>query len=488
MGEGGEAGAELLFAMAAKYRKIDQKVCEVELLDLGETLTRHAPLDINGARRIWECALDGNKVTERERNSIEHIAKNARHGLSQEAQAFFTYWLADAYVSKLHGAKVQLVDGVHCDRVMIQVADHYRSTAGVIGIRGAEGIWFSALDGRGVTHREKQTLEVILRSYEFDDQGRTFLEFKMSWLFVAADALLASSDSAQHKPEAVVMRRADAIALEMVEYAPLHRIQASQTGASGSLETVDTQFTLAPGLAETGSSPKTTLVAATSVLRSGCAVRLHGLDTSAFNDLPGTCEEWDDVKQRWLVRLHSGETKALKPSNLLAQGRCVSLKGLAAVALNGLHGVCGSWNDKKQRWNVQLDSGEIKSVKPENLQIEVALEAPPSEVEHSAPDSEDRPAKRRRCDASKVSLEKLRNIFDKCDVNKDGQVSKRELIKTCRQDGEVAEFFNLPMQVRQEDGSRSKLEEVFQSIDTDGDREIRWAELLAFYRLRVHDF
>jgi len=85
-------------------------------------------------------------------------------------------------------------------------------------------------------------------------------------------------------------------------------------------------------------------------------------------------------------------------------------------------------------------------------------------------------------------LAKLRNIFDRCDINQDGRVNKREMIKSCREDEEIAKFFEVPQVIRQEDGSRCKLEEVFQDIDQDGDREIRWVELLAYYRHQVVDF
>merc|ERR1712151_499737 len=96
--------------------------------------------------------------------------------------------------------------------------------------------------------------------------------------------------------------------------------------------------------------------------------------------------------------------------------------------------------------------------------------------------------KRKRSDEQGISLEKLRDIFDRCDINKDGLINKRELIKSCREDTEVAKFFHLPTTIRQEDGSRAKVEELFQDINKDADREIRWAELLAYYRPLVVDF
>jgi len=75
----------------------------------------------------------------------------------------------------------------------------------------------------------------------------------------------------------------------------------------------------------------------------------------------------------------------------------------------------------------------------------------------------------------------LREIFDRCDANGDGQVNKRELVKECRKSWEVADFFRLPQAIRQEDGSRDLMEQLFQKMDTDGDREIQWEEFKLFF-------
>eukprot|EP00928_Gymnodinium_smaydae_P017932 TRINITY_DN16839_c0_g3_i1.p1 TRINITY_DN16839_c0_g3~~TRINITY_DN16839_c0_g3_i1.p1 ORF type:complete len:377 (-),score=62.18 TRINITY_DN16839_c0_g3_i1:258-1346(-) len=361
--------------MPSKYKIVNGKSCEVELLDLGEQLTRDAPLDIIGARKIWENALDGNKVTERERNSIEQIMHHARHGLTREALEFFTYWLAERYVSRSHGAQTQLVGGFHCDKVMIQVAEHYRRGGRVIGIRGAEGIWFSALDGRGVTNREKRTLEIIFRLHDFDDQGRKFLQSKLSVLSAAAEALAATSDAGQISLDAIILHRSDAIGMDFVE------------------------------------------------------------------------------------------ASAADPLGILARGMRFGLQGLSSAARSGFQGIRGVWNRHMQRWKVRGRA----------------------EADDQKQETDERPAKRRRCDSASLSRARLRSIFDQCDLNKDGKVNKRELIKTCRASQEVADVFDLPMQVRQEDGSRTKVEEFFQSIDTDGDREISWDEFLTYWRSRGSD-
>jgi Ca2+-binding EF-hand superfamily protein len=88
---------------------------------------------------------------------------------------------------------------------------------------------------------------------------------------------------------------------------------------------------------------------------------------------------------------------------------------------------------------------------------------------------------------SKVSLQQLRAIFEKCDINKDGHINKREFIKACREHPDLANLFELPTVIRVLDGSREQMEKRFQAMDTDNDREIRWAEFLAYYKHRVED-
>eukprot|EP00931_Biecheleriopsis_adriatica_P049989 TRINITY_DN28928_c0_g1_i1.p1 TRINITY_DN28928_c0_g1~~TRINITY_DN28928_c0_g1_i1.p1 ORF type:complete len:392 (+),score=66.18 TRINITY_DN28928_c0_g1_i1:156-1331(+) len=103
----------------------------------------------------------------------------------------------------------------------------------------------------------------------------------------------------------------------------------------------------------------------------GSTVQIHGLAVSCqFNGLQGCCEKWDANKGRWNVRLDTGDVKVLKPENILASGLPVIIQGLkGAPELNGQEGTCVQFDDTKGRWNVCMKkSGEVKALKPENLQ------------------------------------------------------------------------------------------------------------------------
>jgi len=85
--------------------------------------------------------------------------------------------------------------------------------------------------------------------------------------------------------------------------------------------------------------------------------------------------------------------------------------------------------------------------------------------------------------------DKLRIIFDACDVQGNGLISHKELLKAAKKDPDIADFFNLPSQIRLEDGSLNRAEAMFQAMDEDGDNEINFAEFLLFQkRCKAGDF
>jgi hypothetical protein len=73
-------------------------------------------------------------------------------------------------------------------------------------------------------------------------------------------------------------------------------------------------------------------------------------------------------------------------------------------------------------------------------------------------------------------LARLRQLFDRVDRNRDGQVNKRELILALRNESELCELLELPANIRQEDGSRALFEQLFQGADLDENRELSWEE------------
>lgn len=77
--------------------------------------------------------------------------------------------------------------------------------------------------------------------------------------------------------------------------------------------------------------------------------------------------------------------------------------------------------------------------------------------------------------------DQLAEVFDMCDQNHDGTVSKTELIRVFREEPEVARMFGLPKHIRQRDGSWDLLQAVFNQIDRSGDDAITWDEFCQYF-------
>lgn len=70
-------------------------------------------------------------------------------------------------------------------------------------------------------------------------------------------------------------------------------------------------------------------------LRPGLAVAIHSLKGAPeLNGKEGTCEKWDADKGRWNVRLPGGDMKALKPENL--QPKKMSIASMAPWVLGAV--------------------------------------------------------------------------------------------------------------------------------------------------------
>ena len=76
---------------------------------------------------------------------------------------------------------------------------------------------------------------------------------------------------------------------------------------------------------------------------------------------------------------------------------------------------------------------------------------------------------------------RLREVFDRVDKDSDGAINRRELIIALRKHQDICDLLNLPGRIRQEDGSRDRVEAFFQTLDADADNSLTLEELLRHF-------
>lgn len=72
-------------------------------------------------------------------------------------------------------------------------------------------------------------------------------------------------------------------------------------------------------------------------------------------------------------------------------------------------------------------------------------------------------------------------IFARMDKNKDGDITRIEMIKAVRENEDIATFFNIPQKITQEASSRTRLEKFFQKLAGADGKQITEEDFVTFY-------
>lgn len=153
------------------YKTIEGVKYDKALLEKAESLTKGAGdgrISLEDARNLTQETLDGNKVTEIERRTLNYIRRNFK--LSEEASHEVSYFL------------VNLPPSIELDTTLIDAAELAVSGKGDgrISLDDAKLI-YKVADGDGIiSEKERHTLEFILRYYNCTDTAREFLLEKLS--------------------------------------------------------------------------------------------------------------------------------------------------------------------------------------------------------------------------------------------------------------------------------------------------------------------
>merc|ERR1711976_713108 len=68
------------------------------------------------------------------------------------------------------------IDGVKYDRKLLEKAEEFTKSGGVISFAEAKDLWEDAQDGKGVTETEKKTLEYTMKEFKYTDKAAKFLK------------------------------------------------------------------------------------------------------------------------------------------------------------------------------------------------------------------------------------------------------------------------------------------------------------------------
>jgi polyhydroxyalkanoate synthesis regulator phasin len=161
------------------YRVIDKVRYDRSCLDLAEHLAKDGKLDLADAKLLWADVEDGPGVTECEKRSIEYVM--GKYTVTDGAKAFLDgqlqAWTAPVRKNPPKArARNRTTKKFTLQIDLVQLAEQFKKSAGVISDAEAHKLWESALDGPGVTHNEFATLEHILSNYKFTDKARAYLE------------------------------------------------------------------------------------------------------------------------------------------------------------------------------------------------------------------------------------------------------------------------------------------------------------------------
>lgn len=181
--------------MPSQYQQIKGERYERDLLDIArEAMSQNSrgELGQDVAERLWNQAMDGNRVTAIERRTLEFILAGG-DGQFKMSAAGATYLRRKLDESPPGGGGAQpaleppagrgrggggyyrRVNSVNYDRALLESADRMVAGGGSITQRGALQLWADAHDGRGVTDCERRTLAYIAGAYPFEHNAAPLL-------------------------------------------------------------------------------------------------------------------------------------------------------------------------------------------------------------------------------------------------------------------------------------------------------------------------
>jgi len=166
------------------YKVIEGTRYDRELLNQAEAFAKDGQISFPEAQQLWESAQDGQGVTDTEKGTLDYIVKHFK--FTDKAASFMHEQLDSGSHgdSRSHGSYYKVVEGVKCDRRLLEMAQGFAQD-GQVSVAEAKKLWDAAQDGKVLTRIEKQTLEYTLQSMKYTAKAAEFMREQLERLAVA---------------------------------------------------------------------------------------------------------------------------------------------------------------------------------------------------------------------------------------------------------------------------------------------------------------
>jgi U2 small nuclear ribonucleoprotein A' len=184
----------------SQYKEIAGVRYERNIIDKAVVYATGSPISKKEAQDLWERAMDGHKVTETERRTLEYTMKT--HKYTESAKKYMTEKLAgkdEDELEKSGTSQYKTINKVKYERDILDKAAAYAKD-GQISKEDAEKLWKAAMDGNKVTLIEKRTLEYTMKTHKYTDGAKKVMEEHLATLDKAdgakkAEAMAVDADS-----------------------------------------------------------------------------------------------------------------------------------------------------------------------------------------------------------------------------------------------------------------------------------------------------
>jgi len=167
----------------AQYETVNGNKYEKDMLGLARQAK--GPIDWELAEQIWHAAMDGNKVTDIERDTVQYLI--AEKECTASAKHYFHHklgllekncpgHLAPIKATGDSSSQYQTIAGLKYERDLFNHAISSTKGGKAMTLEHAKELWTKAMDGNKVTDTEFRTVEFVTAHYRLNRDAHKYLE------------------------------------------------------------------------------------------------------------------------------------------------------------------------------------------------------------------------------------------------------------------------------------------------------------------------